>query len=246
MRELTAHKANGLNEAIRIFVTDEPGPGGAHHAYELIGAGPTVRIEFQKGPIKEAGYNGLSNEALLAIVADRLECFQRGPFKCKDNEDALSMVKGGLTCLLKRTKARVAQGVEGTNVQHAETVSDDELKVGELLRANERLRREYDELSAKYTALVKLVGEPPAGSHPDEMLPRAPTWHGERANWEAEVARLREHVATLEAKIADPNPVLSGVLRELNANASASGAVEHMGGVIRDEERDPGAHDMGR
>jgi hypothetical protein len=120
MREVTSHKANGLNEAITILVVDEPGAGGANHAYELSGAGRRVRIEFQKGPIKEAGLNGLSNEALLAIVADRLECFQRGPFKCKDNEDALGMVKGGLTCLLKRTQKRLAQGIEGTNVQHVE------------------------------------------------------------------------------------------------------------------------------
>jgi hypothetical protein len=124
MRQLSAHKANGLNEAINITVLDEPGAGGAHHAYELSGAGKTVRLEFQHGPIKEAGLNGISNEALLAIVADRLECFQAGPFACKDNEDALGMVKGGLTCLLKRTKKRVDQGIEGTNVQHAEPVPE--------------------------------------------------------------------------------------------------------------------------
>lgn len=120
MREIITHKANGLNDAIRILALDQPGAGGANHVYEIGGAGATVRIEFQNGPVKESGFNGISNEALLAIVADRLEGFQRGPFKCKDNEDALGMVKGGLTCLLKRTKKRVDQGVEGTNVQHAE------------------------------------------------------------------------------------------------------------------------------
>ena len=37
-----------------------------------------LQITFQHGPIKEVGRNGLTNEALLAIVIDRLECAQAG------------------------------------------------------------------------------------------------------------------------------------------------------------------------
>lgn len=131
MRKLSIHKVNGLNEAIDILVLDEPGAGGANHVYEIIGAGPRIRIEFQNGPIQERGPNGTSIEALLAVVVDRLEGFQRGPFKCKDNEDALGMIKGGLTCLQKRTKARVEQGVEGTSVQHAEPAPAADVNAGE-------------------------------------------------------------------------------------------------------------------
>lgn len=120
MRQLIAHKATGLNEAITILVLDEPGPGGANHVYEITGAGRRLRVEFQNGPILEAGLNGISHEALLAVVIDRLEGFQSGKFACKDNEDALGMIKGGLTCLLKRTRTRVEQKVEGTSVAHVE------------------------------------------------------------------------------------------------------------------------------
>jgi hypothetical protein len=35
------------------------------------------------------------------------------------------------------------------------------------------------------------IGSPPSGSHPDEAKPRGETWHAERANWQAEVERLR-------------------------------------------------------
>ena len=36
-RELIAHKVNGLNEALDIIVTDEPGAGGANHEYLILG-----------------------------------------------------------------------------------------------------------------------------------------------------------------------------------------------------------------
>lgn len=75
MRELTSHMVNGLNECIKIEVLDEPGSGGACHLYRMSGVQgplgrhpiPTVEIQFQNGPINEAGANGLSQEALLAI-----------------------------------------------------------------------------------------------------------------------------------------------------------------------------------
>lgn len=125
-REIGTHKVNEANDAIDILVMDEPGAGGANHEYLLVlrsPAGPVLRatpISFQNGPIREAGVNGLTQEALLAVVIDRLECFQAGPYKCKENEDALSMIKGGLTCLMKRTRRRVTEGTEGTHALDAQ------------------------------------------------------------------------------------------------------------------------------
>ena len=121
MREITAHKVNGLNEVLTINVMDEPGHGGACHKYEICyseaeGGGLLAGINFQNGPIKEFGVNGISGEALLAIVRDRLECFQRGPYACYTNGSALVSVIGAMTALASRTKERVERGVEGTNV----------------------------------------------------------------------------------------------------------------------------------
>ena|ERR1700688_241605 len=125
MRKLTDHIVEGdaANHQLTIEVTDEPGQGGANHEYvittDAIGSGGkslnTCRISFQNGPIKEFGVNGITQEALLAIVIDRLRSFQAGPYACQDNEEALAFCGTALLLLQKRTKARIARGVEGTH-----------------------------------------------------------------------------------------------------------------------------------
>lgn len=132
MRELTSHKVNGLNEALKIEVMDDPGQGGACHHYRISGfntktnaSDPFVErhgspaeyttILFQNGPIQEFGFNGGSNEALLAIVEDRLIGFQEGPFTCYENRMALEKLQECIMWLQKRTRDRMARGVEGTN-----------------------------------------------------------------------------------------------------------------------------------
>lgn len=120
MRELTSHKVNGLNEVITITVMDEPGQGNACHEYNLTmnhgdGTCHGAEIRFQNGSIQEFGVNGISNEALLAIVEDRLVGFQSGAFACRENAIALTKIQEAMMWLQKRTRDRVARGVEGTN-----------------------------------------------------------------------------------------------------------------------------------
>jgi hypothetical protein len=139
MRELTSHKVNGLNETLKIQVLDEPGQGNACHRYHIttvetpppIGGGMThedfdkvsamlhavTDIAFQNGPIQEAGVNGISNEALLAVVEDRLLGFQSGQYACRENAIALTYIQDAMMWLQKRTRDRVARGVEGTNAK---------------------------------------------------------------------------------------------------------------------------------
>ena len=114
-RELTSHKVNGLNEAIQIVVMDEPGQGNACHHYRLRPAGAAeCHVVFQNGPIQEAGVNGISQEALLAVVEDRLIGFQSGPYACRENAVALTKLQEAIMWLQKRTRDRMARGVEGT------------------------------------------------------------------------------------------------------------------------------------
>lgn len=115
MPEITNHKVNGLNEAISINTIDQPGPGGGYHDYEVRYADYQLLISFQNGPINEKGVNGISNEALLAIVEHRLQCFQAGEYRCLENETALVDVQQALSFLQQRTKSRVDRGVEGTS-----------------------------------------------------------------------------------------------------------------------------------
>lgn len=122
MREITSHKVNGVNEALKIEVLDEPGSGGACHHYriEWNANGPACNacdIGFQNGPIAESGVNGITQEALLAIVIDRLQCFQKGQYACRENAIALTKLEEALHWLQHRTRERVARGVEGTHAK---------------------------------------------------------------------------------------------------------------------------------
>lgn len=125
MRELSSHKVNGLNEALTIEVLDEPGQGNACYVYKIHGPRsvddsgekfPDAQcVKFQNGPIQEFGVNGISGEALLAIVEDRLIGFQSGQFACRENAVALTKIQEAMMWLQKRTMDRMKRGVEGTN-----------------------------------------------------------------------------------------------------------------------------------
>lgn len=75
----------------------------------------TLVILFQNGPIPECGVNGITQEVLLAIVADRLRSFQQGPFACKANACALTHIEEAQHWLQQRTIERMRRGVEGTH-----------------------------------------------------------------------------------------------------------------------------------
>ena len=125
MSVITSHKVNGLNEAILIDAIDEPADSGANHEYLLqpmtldqpSGAINPFTIKFQKGPIQEKGVNGVSNEALLAVVEHRLKGFQSGQYACRENALALTHVQEAMHWLHHRTRERIQRGVEGTSVK---------------------------------------------------------------------------------------------------------------------------------
>lgn len=117
MRTLSDHIVSGDQAVqLRIEVMDEPGAGNAHHWYEIAdGKGCLGKIVFQNGPIKEAGVNGITQEALLAITIDRLRSFQAGPYSCRENAIALTHCEEALMWLQRRTVERIKRGVEGTH-----------------------------------------------------------------------------------------------------------------------------------
>lgn len=132
MRTIDDFKINPANDKLTVTVTDEPGAGGANHLYMIEGfdtatnaSDPFVArhgspskhttILFQNGPINEAGVNGITQEVLLSIVADRLRSFQAGPFACRENALALTKIEEAQHWLQQRTLARIRRGVEGTH-----------------------------------------------------------------------------------------------------------------------------------
>ncbi|MFA5901043.1 MAG: hypothetical protein WC829_18235 [Hyphomicrobium sp.] len=118
MRKLTDHVVSPVNDKLEIFVCDEPGAGGAHHDYRITlkeeDTMAMIRVIFQNGPIAEAGVNGVTHEALLAILIDRLRSFQAGPYPCAENMGALACLQQALDWLKQRTRARMERDVEGT------------------------------------------------------------------------------------------------------------------------------------
>lgn len=117
MKTITDHLVPGAEKEMTIKTADFPGPGGAYHIYECRHEEPSnlsiQRIRFQKGTIKQAGVNGVTNEMLLAIVADRLQDWQKGEFNNFYNEQALLRVQEALEFLKRRTVDRLNRGVEG-------------------------------------------------------------------------------------------------------------------------------------
>lgn len=117
-RKLIDHiMPNSTAPELTVLVLDEPGPGGANHAYRVEKAPGDVvaNVVFQRGPINEAGLNGVSHEALLAIVIDRLRAFQNGAFACRENATALGHLEAAVSVMHLRTFRRTARAVEGTS-----------------------------------------------------------------------------------------------------------------------------------
>lgn len=120
-RHLTDHVVPGAR-GLRVRTNDQPGAGGANHEYLIMTPtsveGDTTcvaRINYQNGPIAVEGINGVTHEALLMTVIDRLRAFQEGPYRCRENALALTHFEEGLMWLNKRTADRVNRQVEGTH-----------------------------------------------------------------------------------------------------------------------------------
>lgn len=120
MRELI-YAVEGKAANLHTVALDEPSQGGASHKYLITeykeGTKVNVTLDFQNGPINEDGngVNGIQGEDLLAILIDRYEGFQSGPYACDENERALTHLKQAMQALNDRTRKRIARGVEGTH-----------------------------------------------------------------------------------------------------------------------------------
>jgi len=125
MRTVQSLALTPTDKALTITCDDrDPASGNMSHDYEIMlpevrdmpadGApAPTIRLHFQHGPIAEHGVNGITNEVLIAIVIDRLNGAQEGPYKCRENALAGVALEQASLWLAKRTLDRMARGVEG-------------------------------------------------------------------------------------------------------------------------------------
>jgi hypothetical protein len=110
---------------LRIISDSDPGNGHGHrYIISNFDASKNSKsledpnyccLLFQNGPVKEVGINGITNEALIAVILHRLNCFQNSHFKCRENALAITKLEEALHWLNHRTVARQARGVEGTS-----------------------------------------------------------------------------------------------------------------------------------
>lgn len=118
--QVLRHRTNDCNKQIRINKSLKERTTGLSTSYHISidqGAGkdPLVsQIKFHIGPVAN-GVNGLTHEALLAIVIDRLTDAQNTRFACAENNHALRKVEEALMWLNERTNRRLDEGVEGTH-----------------------------------------------------------------------------------------------------------------------------------
>lgn len=131
-KEITRHRRTGgsANPGIRIIPLEDLGPDGIEyedgerrndgqcHRYRIerkATAGDASDIlQFQDGAPLYVGVNGITEEALIAILIDRLQRFNRGEFPSRQNSLAITKLEEAMHWLGDRTGERTERGVEGT------------------------------------------------------------------------------------------------------------------------------------
>lgn len=108
MRGVTEHKGNWVNSGLRV-VAEPPRSDehGVSDSYEISLIDPAsgckdcawLHILFQTGDASREGFNGITDESLLAVVCDRLRCMQSGPLQTAAKADALRHVEMALASL---------------------------------------------------------------------------------------------------------------------------------------------------
>lgn len=98
----------------------DPNGGGASHVYGIQYGGPDAvcTIGFQHGPRGVEGSTaGVFDDDLLAIIEDRMACFQAGPYACEQNLVALGAIREAREALGERVADRMKRAVLGVNAR---------------------------------------------------------------------------------------------------------------------------------
>ncbi len=104
------------NNGVMVCAITEP-KSYEGHSYEVLDKDHTLlaAIDFQKGAVADVGVNGVTNEALLAILIHRTKILD-SQYPCDENKRAIEHMERALVSFEVRTARRIARGVDGKNV----------------------------------------------------------------------------------------------------------------------------------
>ena len=149
-RELSDHKTTYMNtHHVVVQACEDPNQKQGHppslYRIEVWGEPlePHVtELEFHVGDPTTP--NGITTEALLAVVLDRLRVFQAGPLRDRQNALTITKLEEALLWQLHRTREREAKGVAGTSTPTDAGVSPTWLETVEREIARWRASPDYN------------------------------------------------------------------------------------------------------
>jgi len=104
-----------MNQPFEAKNYDDPAGNPAGGYVQGIG----LDINWQKGPLgrgpERAEPNGAFVETVIAAAIQRIEYYNAGKFRCRENSLAITHLEEALHWLNHRTAAREARQVEGTH-----------------------------------------------------------------------------------------------------------------------------------
>lgn len=99
-----------------LAITNDLTPEGFPFGGTVNGRG--LNIAWQKGPLRSSNVqvepNGAFVEDVIYAALQRIEHYNTGPFRCRENSLAITKLEEALHWLNARTARRVDAGTEGT------------------------------------------------------------------------------------------------------------------------------------
>ncbi|AOZ62060.1 structural protein [Bacillus phage QCM8] len=118
-KEMVKVEHDLLTERLTKVYREKDTSFNAPHLFKVVAAEDESKvlsvIHFQEGALHVAGVNGVMGEDLIAMVIERLQCFQASEFSCRENAMAITKLEEALLWLRKRTMGRDKRGVLGTH-----------------------------------------------------------------------------------------------------------------------------------
>ena len=112
MRIHTDHNGVYVNAISRL----SDGTNVEGHKYTIVSGATQLNVSFQRGGVAVNGVNGITNEALLAILINRTK-YLDSCFACDENKRAIQHMEEALVNLEVRSARRIVRGVEGKDVE---------------------------------------------------------------------------------------------------------------------------------